>query len=153
MNTCANKFDINKSQPLQSWSVIPTVKSCRTGCNAHSLSKSRGCSQAAPHPQWVLMHQDDFAQGFLKLGLSSPKMRDLSNSGFTAMEKLPGRKYMAQRGPSITPSSTGNTLSPLCHNLQQSREICHPTRALLTGIQQSPLLFDNVTGKLGECWT
>lgn len=127
--------------------MIPAVKSCRTGCSTQSLSKSRGCSQAAPHPQWGLMHQHDFAQGFLKPGLSSPEMRDLSDSRFTAMEKFPGRKYMAQRGPSITPSSTESPLSPTCHDLLQSQEICHPTRALVTGIQHSPWLFDNVTGK------
>lgn len=69
------------------------------------------------------------------------------------MEKFPGRKYMAQRGPSITPSSIESTLSPSCRDLWQSRQIRHPTRALLTGIQQSPWLSDNVTGKLGECWT
>lgn len=60
---------------------------------------------------------------------------------------------MAQRGPSITPSSIESTLSPTSCDLQHSQEICHPTRALVTAIQQSPCLLDSVTGKLGECWT
>lgn len=42
------------------------------------------------------------------------------------MEKFPGSIYIAWRGPSINPSSIESTLSPLCPELRQSREISHP---------------------------